>query len=263
MTYCSDTVMPYITKNTIDRWTKGRILPFPQKDDFGIAKNFQGITLISIAAKIYNALLRNRIGPKIEKILRKNQNGFQRNRSTTSQILTIRRILVGVRAKNLDATILFVDFSKAFDSIHRGKMEQIRLAYGLPKETSAPIMILYKNTKVKVRSPDGDTDYFDIEAGVLQGDTLAPYLFIIYLDYVLRTSIDIMKDNGFKLTKKQKYPAQTIMDADNADDKALLVSTPVQDETLLHSLERAAAGIGLYVNADKTEFMYFNQMVVV
>ena len=39
-------------------------------------------------------------------------------------------------------------------------------------------------------TPDGDTEYFDIVAGVLQVDTLAPYLFIICLDYVLRTSID-------------------------------------------------------------------------
>ena len=67
-------------------------------------------------------------------------------------------------------------------SIHRGKMEQILLAYGLLKETIAAVTILYKNTKVKVRSPDGDTEYFDIVAGVLQGDTLAPYLFIICLD---------------------------------------------------------------------------------
>ena len=50
-------------------------------------------------------------------------------------------------------------------------------------------MILYRNIKVKVRSPDGDTEYFDIVAGVLQGDTLATYLFIIYLEYVLRTSM--------------------------------------------------------------------------
>ena len=61
----------------------------------------------------------------------------------TSQILTIRRILEGVPTKNLEATILFVDFSNAFDSIHRWKMEQILLAYGLPKETVAAIMILY------------------------------------------------------------------------------------------------------------------------
>ena len=185
---------------------KGWILLFPKKGDLGLAKNYRGKTLTSIAAKIYNALLRNRIEPKIDNILRKNQNGFWRNRSTTSQILTIGRILEGVRAKNIQATKLFVDFTKAFDSIHRGKMEQTLLAYGLPKETVAAITILNRNTKVKVRSPDGVTEYFDIVAGVLRGDTLAPYLFIICLDYVPRTSIDKIRENGFELTKKQKIP---------------------------------------------------------
>ena len=228
---------------------KGCILPFPKKGDLGLAKNYRGITLKSITAKIYNALLRNRIEPKIDNILRKNQNGFRRNRSTTSQILTIRRIHEGVRAKNLLATLIFVDFprlTKAFDSIHRGKMEQILLAYDIPKETVAAITILYRNTKVKVRSP---------------GDMLAPYLFIICLDYVLRTSIDKIRENGFELTKKRsrRYPAKTITDAGYADDIAILANTPDQAETLLHSLERAAAGIGLYVNAHKTEYMCYNQ----
>ena len=115
--------------------------------------------------------------------------------------------------------------------------------------------------KVKVHSPDGDTDYFNIVAGVLQGDTLAPYLFIICLDYVLRTSIDLMKENSFKLAKERsrRYPAQTIMDADYADDIALLANILAQAKTLLHSLERAAGGIGLHVNRDKMECICFNQ----
>ena len=240
---------------------KGCILPFPKKGDLGLAKNYRGITLTSIAAKIYNALLWNRIEPKIYNILRKNQNGFRRNRSTTSQILNIRRILEGVRAKNLQVTLLFVDFTKAFDSINWGKMEQILRAYGLPKETVAAITILYRNTKVKVRSSDGDTEYFDIVAGVLQGDMLAPYLFIICLDYVLRTSIDKIRENGFELTKKRsrRYPTKIITGANYADDIALLANTPDQAETLLHSLERAAAGIGLHVNAHKTEYICYNQ----
>ena len=106
-----------------------------------------------------------------------------------------------------------------------------------------------------------ETEYFDIVAGVLQGETLAPYLFIICLDYVLRTSIDKIRENGFELTKKRsrRYPEKTITDADYADDIAILVNTPDQAETLLHSLERAAAGIGLYVYAHKTEYMYYNQ----
>ena len=142
--------------------------------------------------------------------------------------------------KNFKPTILFVDFPKAFDSIHRGKMDQILLTYGQLKETVPAIKMLYKNTKVKPRSPDGDTDYFDIVAGVLQGDKLVPYLFIICLDYVLRMSIDKMKDNGFKLAKERsrRYHELTITDADNADDIAFLANTPTQAETLLHSLER-------------------------
>ena len=129
------------------------------------------------------------------------------------------------------------------------------------KETVAAITILYRNTKMRVRSPDGDTEYFDIVAGVLQGDTLAPYLFIIRLDYVLRISIDKIRENGFELTKKRsrRYPAKTTTDADYADDIAILANIPNQAEILLHSLERAAAGIGLHVNAHKTEYMCFNQ----
>ena len=119
----------------------------------------------------------------------------------SSQILTIRRILEGVPAKRLEETIIFVDFSKAFDSIHREKMEQILIAYDVTKETVVAIMMLYKNTKVKVPSSDVDTDYFDIVAVMLQGDTLTPYLLIICLDYMLRKSIDVMKDTGFMLTK--------------------------------------------------------------
>ena len=140
-------------------------------------------------------------------------------------------------------------------------MEQILLTCGQPKETVAAMMMLYKNTKVKVHSLDGNTDKFEIVAGVLKGDTLAPYLFINRLDYELRTSIDILKDNGFKLAKerRKRYTLQTITEANYADDIGLLGNTPVQAEALLHGLEREAARIGFHVNADKTEYMCFNQ----
>ena len=67
----------------------------------------------------------------------------------------------------------------------------------------------------------------DIVAGVLQGDTIASYLFIICLDYVLRTSIDKIRENVFELTKKRsrRYPAKTITDADYTNDIAILANT--------------------------------------
>ena len=73
-----------------------------------------------------------------------------------------------------------------------------------------------------------ETDLLDIVASELQEDILPPHLLIISLDYVLRTSIDLMKENGFTLARvrSSRYPAQAITDADYADDIALLANTP-------------------------------------
>lgn len=56
---------------------------------------------------------------------------------------------------------------------------KILLAYGISSETVASIMMLYKNTKALVRSPD--IHFFDIKAGVLQGDTLPLFIFIYWI----------------------------------------------------------------------------------
>ena len=71
--------------------------------------------------------------------------------------------------------------------------------YDLTKEAVTQIMMLYKNTKAMFHSPDGDTDFFKIVTGVLKGNTLVPYLFIICLDCILSMSIHLIKENCFAL----------------------------------------------------------------
>ncbi|CAM1316814.1 Uncharacterised protein r2_g2583 [Pycnogonum litorale] len=122
-------------------------------------------------------------------------------------------------------------------------------------------MMLYQDTRSMVRSLDGDTVFFDITAGVLQGDTLAPYLYIFCLHYVLRKAMDKNKDLGFTLTKQKsrRYPAVKMTDVDYADDLAVLADVLKDATFLLHSIERTSKEIGLYLNADKTEFLCLNQ----
>ena len=91
--------------NTKQKWTKGYILPFSKKGDLGITANYKGIILTAIAAKIYNAQLFNRIRQEVKNVLVKNQNGFRRNRSWTSPILTVRQIIEEIRAKNSENTL--------------------------------------------------------------------------------------------------------------------------------------------------------------
>ena len=126
-------------------------------------------------------------------MIMKNQNNFRKKRSTTSQILTIHRIL-GVRAKKpRGSTIIWRLLQSIW--LHTEREDGSNTSrHGLPKETVGRFnKMLQINTKVNVCSPDGDTDYFDIVGGVPRGVTLDSYLFIICLDYVLRTSIDLMK----------------------------------------------------------------------
>ena len=146
----------------------------PKKEDLGEASNYGEITLTSGAAKIYSSTLFNRLQARIDPTLHRNQNGFRRNRSTSGQILSIRRITEGVKAKHLSAVLLFINFSKAFDSIHRQKMREILLACKIPDKIVNAIMMLNTDTRSMVRSPDGDTDFFKITSGILQVDSSAP-----------------------------------------------------------------------------------------
>ena len=85
-----------------------------------------------------------------------------------------------MRKLNKNAFIrLFVDFKSAFESISREKTFQILDLYGIPEKIIHAIRALHTSTNAKVVSPDRETYIFDIHAGVLQGNILAPFLFII------------------------------------------------------------------------------------
>ena len=125
---------------------------------------------------------------------------------------------------------------------------------------------MYQDTTAKVLSPDGETKPFKILSGVLQGDTLAPYLFIIVLDYVLRKAIDGREEElGFCLKKCQSRGVgpEILTDLDFADDIALLAEQIHQAQNLLNNVEVQCGKIGLKINAKKTKSMVFNHQLPV
>ena len=92
---------------------------FQKKVTLAIHKNYRGISLSSLVAKTLNKMILNRIKPEVEKILRREQNGFRPSRNTTQHILALRRIIEGIKSRNMPAVLTFIDFKKAFDSSPR------------------------------------------------------------------------------------------------------------------------------------------------
>ena len=109
------------------------MIPIPKKGDLSLPSNHHEISLSSIVTKVINGMILNRIQPKVDPHLRSTQNEFRPGRSTTAHILALRRLIEGVKERNLKAILVFIDFKKAFDSIHRSKMFKILRAYGLPE----------------------------------------------------------------------------------------------------------------------------------
>ena len=244
------------------QWSDTELKPLPKTGDLSITDNYRGIALSPIITKLVNKMILNRIRPKLDPLLRYNQNGFRPGRSTTSHILALRRLIEEVKGYNLNAVIVFIDFKKAFDSVHRGKMLNILKAYGIPSKMVDVIALLYSNTRARVITPDGETDWFDIVAGVLQGDTLAPYLFAIVLDYAMRQALLGKEEElGFVLEKRRsrRQLPTVVTDTGFADDIALLSNEISQAQEMLGRLESQASKIGLQLNAKKTEAMVFNQ----
>ncbi|KAJ4939860.1 hypothetical protein JOQ06_029296 [Pogonophryne albipinna] len=229
-----------LAANTIFRKRTGKRWTFQDRATAGDPSKpdkYRGISLTCITANVYNRMILNRIRRAIDPHLRQNQNGFREGRTTVAQILALRRMIEEVKKDNLTAVLCFIDFKNIFDSIHRSTMVKILEAYGVPPNLLRAIETMYAGTRAKVVTPDGNSEEFDILARVMQGDTLAPFLFIIVLDYALSKAISGREqDLGFTLTPRSAGQAQE----------------------LLNRVELECAKVGLRLNAKKTEVITYN-----
>ena len=243
-----------------DIWRKGGLLPFPKKGNLAYTKNYRGITLSAVASKIYNKMLLNRMKPFLDPLLRKNQNGFRPGRSTIAQILSLRRIVEGIKAKNLPVVITFVDFKKAFDSIHRGKLMDILLALSTTNNSFSSKSSIYQHISEGIITRWRHGRIYDCCRC-----TSRRHISSIPVYNCIRLCTANCNKNeeavGFTLEKarSRRYPSKILCDTDFADDIALLSNTLEQAQLFLLMTEQAVAQVGLQANVTKTEYMMYNQ----
>ena len=173
--------------NTVpDKWKHCIIVSIPKKGNSSSLENHRGIAKSCAFVKLTNKLLLARIRDIIEPQLLGVQSGFYAGRSTVEQTMALRYILDMCRESKRMTTIIFVDFNNAFNSIDRRAISMELSKHGVSELLIADVMQFYIVTSTVVTTAHGNTENFPTTSGILQGDTMASFLFITLLAYVLR-----------------------------------------------------------------------------
>ncbi len=135
---------------------------------------------------------------------------------TILRIHILRRIIDAFRDYQLPLTVTFIDFKKAFDSISRKVIFSVLRHYGIPQPMVNAIGVLYNNSKSAVMVDGNISETFNVTTGVLQGDVLAPFLFIVLLEYLMKKNTNsVVVTQG---RRSSRYPSKSIKDLYFADD---------------------------------------------
>ena len=229
-------------------WTKGIIIKLPKKGDLSICDNWRGIMLLSIPSKVLSKVLLSRIDEKLDLKFREEQAGFRKGRGCIDQIFTLRNIIETCAEWNTPIHINFIDFQKAFDSIHRSTLWKILRSYGIPPKLVTIISKFYENFEACVAVDNKTTEFFKIGTGVRQGCILSPILFLLVIDWVMRKTNDRPRGLNFGVSG-------VLEDLDFADDLAMLSSSTEHLQTKTDRLVMFAKQVGLFINVKKTEVM--------
>jgi hypothetical protein len=221
-------------------------------------KGWRYIALMNTCAKLYDRLLLNRILDPILAHMRPNQAGFLPHRSTIQQAMALKMIIEHFdQHKHTSGVVTFIDFSNAFPSITRVAIREALKAFRVPDLLIGAILSVYADHQAWVKTPYGETKPFSPTAGVLQGDTLAPFLFDVVLDRLLWHALD-NNPLAIGLTVADTVPPTT--DLDYADDIALLAPNLKIMQNMLDSISLWAKRAGLLMNPVKTKAMFIGEV---
>ncbi|CAH8544655.1 unnamed protein product [Schistosoma intercalatum] len=232
-------------------WKEGHLIKIPKKRDLSKCENYRGITLLSIPGKVFNRLLLNRMKDAVDAQLRDQQAGFRKDRSCTDQIATLRIIVEQSVEWNSSLYINFIDYEKAFDSVDRRTLWKLLRHYGVPEKIVNIIRNSYDGLQSKVVHGGQLTDAFQVRTGVRQGCLLSPFLFLLVVDWIMKTSTSEGK-HGIQWTAQNQLD-----DLDFADDLALLSRTHEQMQMKTASVAAVSASVGLNIHNGKTKVLKF------
>ena len=229
-------------------WKRSIYVTLFKKGNPKHCENYRTIALISHTSKVLLKIIQKRLNAFSESQLPLEQAGFRKKRGTRDHIANLRWILEIAKERNNNVFLCFIDYSKAFDCVDHNTLWNVLHKMGAPPHLIHLMKNLYLDQEAKIKTEDGDTEWFGIGKGVRQGCILSPMLFNIYGENIMRAAVGD-SNAGVRLGSRK------INNLRYADDTTLVASTAEELGELIQSVKRESEKVGLYLNINKTKIM--------
>ena len=160
------------------------MVPIHKKGDLDDPNNYRGITLLSCFAKLFTSILNERLktwsgdtGNTSDA-----QFGFKSNHSTVDTVFSLKYLIDRHLMAKKKLYCAFVDLKKAFDSVSRLSLWYKIIKCRIDGKLLNIIQSLYENIKLRVRCFNSLSDLFTCDVGLLQGETMSPFLFSLFIN---------------------------------------------------------------------------------
>ena len=241
-------------------WRRPLIVPVFKKGDAKLPGNYRGISLLSIPGKVYALLLMRRVSAHVELQMHEAQCGFRPGRGTVDAMYTMRQILCKCERRGCAAAFAFVDLTKAYDSVNRAALWRVLKLYGVHPKLISLLEDLHQGTQAAVRLDRQIGTWFDVGCGVKQGCIIAPLLFNVFMDFLVRKAVSRMGECGITIDMGgAPLPCEDnlvrLVQLLYADDLVLMSHDPEELAHMLVVLDGVMNAHGMRINAAKTEIM--------
>jgi len=243
---------------------------FKNKGSRTCCDDYRGISLLSIAGKVLARVILNRINKHlVASVYPESQCGFRAGRGTVDMIFGLRQVQEKSREHNKDLFMVFVDLTKAFDTVSRPTLWEVLSKLGVPSDMLKVICSFHDGMEAFVSAGGQNSETFPVSSGTKQGCVLAPVLFALFFSVMLesafsdcekgvniqfRTDEHAFKRGGFR--GKSKLRSQLLCDLLFADDAALVAHSLEEMQDLVDRFSRATKAFGLTISIKKTELLH-------